>query len=47
MVYPPLLKLKHAGDPTIPIPTVLGRQLNHATHQPRLIAWDLRLPPLG
>ena len=42
-----MLPLKQGCNPTIPIPTVLGRQLDHPPHEATLITRNLRLPPLG
>jgi hypothetical protein len=47
VVHSPLLLLKQRCNPTISIPAVLGRQLDHPPHEPRLVAWNLRLPSLG
>jgi hypothetical protein len=47
VVHSPLLLLKQRCNPTISIPTVLGRQLDHSPHESRLIPWNLRLPSLG
>ena len=41
-----MLPLKQGCNSAIPIPTILGRQLDHPPHEARLITRNVRLPPL-